>query len=80
MNLFPAGETDAPVSSHVEKSATCARVQFSPTVKQQSNISSKGLNADFIIQYDVDLKDLMGDIQVSNVLNSVSWHLLIVKM
>uniref|UniRef100_A0A8C7XYS0 Inter-alpha-trypsin inhibitor heavy chain family member 6 n=1 Tax=Oryzias sinensis TaxID=183150 RepID=A0A8C7XYS0_9TELE len=39
-------------------------VQFSPTVKQQSNISSKGLNADFIIQYDVDLKDLMGDIQV----------------
>uniref|UniRef100_A0A8C7XYR4 Inter-alpha-trypsin inhibitor heavy chain family member 6 n=1 Tax=Oryzias sinensis TaxID=183150 RepID=A0A8C7XYR4_9TELE len=58
------GETDAPVSSHVEKSATCARVQFSPTVKQQSNISSKGLNADFIIQYDVDLKDLMGDIQV----------------
>uniref|UniRef100_A0A8C7XXU7 Inter-alpha-trypsin inhibitor heavy chain family member 6 n=1 Tax=Oryzias sinensis TaxID=183150 RepID=A0A8C7XXU7_9TELE len=44
--------------------ATCARVQFSPTVKQQSNISSKGLNADFIIQYDVDLKDLMGDIQV----------------
>uniref|UniRef100_A0A8C7XW29 Inter-alpha-trypsin inhibitor heavy chain family member 6 n=1 Tax=Oryzias sinensis TaxID=183150 RepID=A0A8C7XW29_9TELE len=57
-------KTDAPVSSHVEKSATCARVQFSPTVKQQSNISSKGLNADFIIQYDVDLKDLMGDIQV----------------
>ncbi|XP_011475912.2 inter-alpha-trypsin inhibitor heavy chain H6 isoform X2 [Oryzias latipes] len=58
------GEMDTPVSSHVEKSATCARVQFSPTVKQQSNISSKGLNADFIIQYDVDLKDLMGDIQV----------------
>uniref|UniRef100_A0A3P9H076 Inter-alpha-trypsin inhibitor heavy chain family member 6 n=1 Tax=Oryzias latipes TaxID=8090 RepID=A0A3P9H076_ORYLA len=61
---FIKGETDAPVSSHVEKSATCARVQFSPTVKQQSNISSKGLNADFIIQYDVDLTDLMGDIQV----------------
>uniref|UniRef100_A0A3P9LWW5 Inter-alpha-trypsin inhibitor heavy chain family member 6 n=1 Tax=Oryzias latipes TaxID=8090 RepID=A0A3P9LWW5_ORYLA len=39
-------------------------VQFSPTLKQQSNISSKGLNGDFIIQYDVDLKDLMGDIQV----------------
>uniref|UniRef100_A0A3P9KBV6 Inter-alpha-trypsin inhibitor heavy chain family member 6 n=1 Tax=Oryzias latipes TaxID=8090 RepID=A0A3P9KBV6_ORYLA len=58
------GEMDAPVSSHVEKSATCARVQFSPTLKQQSNISSKGLNGDFIIQYDVDLKDLMGDIQV----------------
>uniref|UniRef100_A0A3Q4GEC7 Inter-alpha-trypsin inhibitor heavy chain family member 6 n=1 Tax=Neolamprologus brichardi TaxID=32507 RepID=A0A3Q4GEC7_NEOBR len=27
-------------------------------------ISSNGLNADFIIQYDVDLKDLIGDVQV----------------
>ncbi|XP_024148423.2 inter-alpha-trypsin inhibitor heavy chain H6 isoform X2 [Oryzias melastigma] len=58
------GDTDAPVSSHVEKSATCARVQFSPTLKQQSNVSSKGLNADFIIQYDVELTDLIGDVQV----------------
>ncbi|RVE71003.1 hypothetical protein OJAV_G00070340 [Oryzias javanicus] len=58
------GDTDAPVSSHVEKSATCARVQFSPTLKQQSNVSSKGLNADLVIQYDVELTDLIGDVQV----------------
>uniref|UniRef100_A0A3Q2ZIE6 Inter-alpha-trypsin inhibitor heavy chain family member 6 n=1 Tax=Kryptolebias marmoratus TaxID=37003 RepID=A0A3Q2ZIE6_KRYMA len=42
----------------------CARIYYSPTLQQQSRISSKGLNADFIIQYDVDLSDLMGDVQV----------------
>uniref|UniRef100_A0A8D0DCH7 Inter-alpha-trypsin inhibitor heavy chain family member 6 n=1 Tax=Sander lucioperca TaxID=283035 RepID=A0A8D0DCH7_SANLU len=53
-----------PASTHVEQSACCARVRYSPTLQQQNSISSKGLNADFIIQYDVDLKDLMGEVQV----------------
>uniref|UniRef100_A0A667YL01 Inter-alpha-trypsin inhibitor heavy chain family member 6 n=1 Tax=Myripristis murdjan TaxID=586833 RepID=A0A667YL01_9TELE len=39
-------------------------IRYTPTVQQQNSVSSKGLNADFIIQYDVDLKDLMGDVQV----------------
>uniref|UniRef100_A0A3P8RS97 Inter-alpha-trypsin inhibitor heavy chain family member 6 n=1 Tax=Amphiprion percula TaxID=161767 RepID=A0A3P8RS97_AMPPE len=39
-------------------------VNYSPTLQQQNSISPKGLNADFIIQYDVDLRDLMGDVQV----------------
>ncbi|XP_036958972.1 inter-alpha-trypsin inhibitor heavy chain H6 isoform X1 [Acanthopagrus latus] len=58
------GDADAPASTHVERSATCARVRYSPTLQQQNSISSKGLNADFIIQYDVELRDLMGEIQV----------------
>uniref|UniRef100_A0A671UM64 Inter-alpha-trypsin inhibitor heavy chain family member 6 n=1 Tax=Sparus aurata TaxID=8175 RepID=A0A671UM64_SPAAU len=58
------GDVDAPASTHVERSATCARVRYSPTLQQQNSISSKGLNADFIIQYDVELRDLMGEIQV----------------
>uniref|UniRef100_A0A667YAF4 Inter-alpha-trypsin inhibitor heavy chain family member 6 n=1 Tax=Myripristis murdjan TaxID=586833 RepID=A0A667YAF4_9TELE len=37
---------------------------LSNTVQGKICVSSKGLNADFIIQYDVDLKDLMGDVQV----------------
>uniref|UniRef100_A0A3Q3X5P9 Uncharacterized protein n=1 Tax=Mola mola TaxID=94237 RepID=A0A3Q3X5P9_MOLML len=44
--------------------ACCARVHYSPTLQQQNSISSKGLNADFIIQYDVDLRDLLGEVQV----------------
>ncbi|XP_031701354.1 inter-alpha-trypsin inhibitor heavy chain H6 [Anarrhichthys ocellatus] len=58
------GDADAPASTHVEHSAGCARVRYSPTLQQQNSISSKGLNADFIIQYDVDLRDLMGEVQV----------------
>uniref|UniRef100_A0A669ESK3 Inter-alpha-trypsin inhibitor heavy chain family member 6 n=1 Tax=Oreochromis niloticus TaxID=8128 RepID=A0A669ESK3_ORENI len=56
--------TDAPASTHVEQSPECARVRYTPTLDQQKSISSNGLNADFIIQYDVDLKDLIGDVQV----------------
>ncbi|XP_068997914.1 inter-alpha-trypsin inhibitor heavy chain H6 [Embiotoca jacksoni] len=58
------GDDDAPSSARVECSAGCARVRYSPTPQQQSGVSSKGLNADFVIQYDVDLGDVMGDVQV----------------
>uniref|UniRef100_A0A3Q3GPS0 Inter-alpha-trypsin inhibitor heavy chain family member 6 n=1 Tax=Labrus bergylta TaxID=56723 RepID=A0A3Q3GPS0_9LABR len=35
-----------------------------PTLQQQNGVSSKGLNVDFIVHYDVDLRDLMGEVQV----------------
>ncbi|CAJ1084451.1 inter-alpha-trypsin inhibitor heavy chain H6%2C partial [Xyrichtys novacula] len=64
--LSNAAQDDAaaPASTHIEQSGGCARVRYSPTLQQQNSISSKGLNADFIIHYDVDLKDLMGEVQV----------------
>ncbi|XP_049437302.1 inter-alpha-trypsin inhibitor heavy chain H5 [Epinephelus fuscoguttatus] len=58
------GDAEAPPSTHVERSTCCAQVRYSPTLQQQNSISPKGLNADFIIQYDVDLRDLMGEVQV----------------
>ncbi|XP_040912921.1 inter-alpha-trypsin inhibitor heavy chain H5 [Toxotes jaculatrix] len=58
------GDSDAPPSTHVERSAGCARVHYSPNLQQQNSVSAKGLDADFIIQYDVDLRDLIGDVQV----------------
>nr|XP_057908654.1 inter-alpha-trypsin inhibitor heavy chain H6 isoform X2 [Doryrhamphus excisus] len=58
------GDADPPASTQVEQSPDCARVRYSPTLHQQNMISPKGLNADFVIQYDVNLTDLMGDIQV----------------
>lgn len=61
---FPAGDAEAPASTRVEQKACCARVRYSPSVQQQSSVSSKGVHADFIIQYDVDLRDLMGEVQV----------------
>uniref|UniRef100_A0A671Q4W8 Inter-alpha-trypsin inhibitor heavy chain family member 6 n=1 Tax=Sinocyclocheilus anshuiensis TaxID=1608454 RepID=A0A671Q4W8_9TELE len=58
--------TNPPPSTKVEKNPYCAHVHYTPTIQQQKNISPRGLNADFIIQYDVELKDPMGDIQVDD--------------
>ncbi len=57
-------DADPPPSTKVEQNLYCSHVYYTPTIKQQKNISPRGLNADFIIQYDVELKDPMGDIQV----------------
>uniref|UniRef100_A0A4W5R0M1 Inter-alpha-trypsin inhibitor heavy chain family member 6 n=1 Tax=Hucho hucho TaxID=62062 RepID=A0A4W5R0M1_9TELE len=56
--------SEAPASTQVQQNPCCARVHYSPSLQQQNSASSKGLNADYIIQYDVELSDLMGDIQV----------------
>nr|XP_029520990.1 inter-alpha-trypsin inhibitor heavy chain H6-like isoform X3 [Oncorhynchus nerka] len=58
------GESEAPASTQVQQNPRCAGVHYSPSLQQQSSASSKGLNADYIIQYDVELSDLIGDIQV----------------
>ncbi|XP_035595929.1 inter-alpha-trypsin inhibitor heavy chain H6-like isoform X2 [Oncorhynchus keta] len=58
------GESEAPASTQVQQNPRCARVHYSPSLQQQSSASSKTLNADYIIQYDVELSDLIGDIQV----------------
>ncbi|KAK6303311.1 hypothetical protein J4Q44_G00257650 [Coregonus suidteri] len=58
------GETEAPASTQIQQNPCCAHVHYHPSLQQQSSVSSKGLNADYIIQYDVELSDLMGDIQV----------------
>uniref|UniRef100_A0A8C9QRY0 Inter-alpha-trypsin inhibitor heavy chain family member 6 n=1 Tax=Scleropages formosus TaxID=113540 RepID=A0A8C9QRY0_SCLFO len=42
----------------------CGHVRYSPTWQQQTSFSPKGLNADFILQYDVKLTDLIGDVQI----------------
>ncbi|XP_073679603.1 inter-alpha-trypsin inhibitor heavy chain H6 isoform X1 [Garra rufa] len=59
-------DADPPPSTKVEQNPYCAHVRYTPTMQQQKNISPRGLNADFIIQYDVELKDPMGDIQVDD--------------
>uniref|UniRef100_A0A4W4HMM0 Inter-alpha-trypsin inhibitor heavy chain family member 6 n=1 Tax=Electrophorus electricus TaxID=8005 RepID=A0A4W4HMM0_ELEEL len=57
-------KAEVPPSTQVQQNPYCAHIHYSPTLEQQRNLSPKGLNADFVIQYDVELKDLMGDIQV----------------
>ncbi|XP_051517071.1 inter-alpha-trypsin inhibitor heavy chain H6-like isoform X3 [Myxocyprinus asiaticus] len=59
-------EAEPPPSTQVKQNPHCVHVHYTPTIQQQRNISSRGLSADFIIQYDVDLKDPIGDIQVDD--------------
>ncbi|XP_030623637.1 inter-alpha-trypsin inhibitor heavy chain H6-like [Chanos chanos] len=60
-----AGESVAPPSTQIERiERSSVRVQYSPSVSQQISFSPSGLNADFVIHYDVDLTDLIGDVQI----------------
>ncbi|KAF3860886.1 hypothetical protein F7725_001141, partial [Dissostichus mawsoni] len=65
------GDAEAPASTHVEQNTNCARVRYSPTIQQQNSISSNGLNADFILQYDVELRDLMGEVQTKQAMSTI---------
>ncbi|KAJ8265949.1 hypothetical protein COCON_G00150480 [Conger conger] len=59
-----SGEAEAPPSTQVVQTPRCAQVRYTPTLQQQTSSSPKGLNADFVIHYDVELTDLMGDVQI----------------
>uniref|UniRef100_A0A5F8H8H2 Inter-alpha-trypsin inhibitor heavy chain family member 6 n=1 Tax=Monodelphis domestica TaxID=13616 RepID=A0A5F8H8H2_MONDO len=58
------GEADLPTSTTIEKEKTCARVIFMPSPSEQAAYSSQGITGDFVIQYDVTMKDVIGDVQV----------------
>ncbi|KAM3911741.1 inter-alpha-trypsin inhibitor heavy chain H6 [Leptodactylus fuscus] len=60
------GEAAAPPSTEIEKSPHCARITFQPTPEEQAAQSNSGIVADFVVQYDVTLKDLAGDVQIYN--------------
>ncbi|XP_060793443.1 inter-alpha-trypsin inhibitor heavy chain H6 isoform X3 [Neoarius graeffei] len=55
-----------PPSTQVQQNLYCAHIHYNPSLQQQKTISPKGINADFVLQYDVEQRDLMGDIQVHN--------------
>ncbi|XP_044538807.1 inter-alpha-trypsin inhibitor heavy chain H6-like [Gracilinanus agilis] len=59
-----AGEGAEPASTRIEKGETCARVTFTPSPSEQAAYSSQGIAGDFVIQYDVTMKDAIGDVQI----------------
>ncbi|XP_069065458.1 inter-alpha-trypsin inhibitor heavy chain H6 isoform X2 [Pleurodeles waltl] len=60
------GEAELPPSTRVKKGTHCARVTFAPTPGEQAAYSRSGIMADFVVQYDVNAKDLAGDVQIYN--------------
>ncbi|XP_036125925.1 inter-alpha-trypsin inhibitor heavy chain H6 [Molossus molossus] len=57
-------EDDSPASTRIERGETCVRVTFCPTLQDQSAFSSSGIMADFVVQYDVVMEDIIGDVQI----------------
>ncbi|XP_048873503.1 inter-alpha-trypsin inhibitor heavy chain H6 isoform X2 [Brienomyrus brachyistius] len=64
MSSAAQGDEAAPAGMVIEQTSGCAQIRYSPTWQQQTSTSPKGLNGDFILQYDVELSNLMGDIQI----------------
>uniref|UniRef100_UPI00398F6B52 inter-alpha-trypsin inhibitor heavy chain H6-like n=1 Tax=Pristiophorus japonicus TaxID=55135 RepID=UPI00398F6B52 len=60
------GSQDGPESTTIEQTSTCAWIRFAPTPEQQAQYSSQGIRGDFVVQYDVQMSDLIGDIQTYN--------------
>ncbi|OCT65513.1 inter-alpha-trypsin inhibitor heavy chain H6 isoform X1 [Xenopus laevis] len=60
------GERKMPPSTQVEKGTYCARVTYIPNPMEQAAHSRPGVTTDFVLQYDVTLKDLAGDVQIYN--------------
>ncbi|CAM5131604.1 unnamed protein product [Natator depressus] len=60
------GDADVPPSTRVEKGSHCAWVVFTPTPQEQVAFSSSGILGDFVVQYDVAMPDVAGDVQIYN--------------
>nr|XP_033777545.1 inter-alpha-trypsin inhibitor heavy chain H6 isoform X2 [Geotrypetes seraphini] len=60
------GEAEIPPGTTIEQGTSCARVTFLPSPEQQVSYSPSGIMADFVIQYDIAMKDLAGDLQIYN--------------
>ncbi|PNI40231.1 ITIH5 isoform 1 [Pan troglodytes] len=62
------GEDDSgpPPSTVINQNETFANIIFKPTVVQQARIAQNGILGDFIIRYDVNREQSIGDIQVLN--------------
>ncbi|XP_036921865.1 inter-alpha-trypsin inhibitor heavy chain H5 [Sturnira hondurensis] len=55
-----------PPSTLVNQNETFAKIIFKPSVVQQARIAQNGILGDFIIRYDVNREQNIGDIQVLN--------------
>ncbi|XP_077185663.1 inter-alpha-trypsin inhibitor heavy chain H6 isoform X2 [Paroedura picta] len=60
------GDSKAPPSTRVEKGSHCAWIVFAPTPQEQTAYSNAGIVADFVVQYDVAMPDVAGDVQIYN--------------
>uniref|UniRef100_A0A8C8Z8P1 Inter-alpha-trypsin inhibitor heavy chain 5 n=1 Tax=Prolemur simus TaxID=1328070 RepID=A0A8C8Z8P1_PROSS len=61
-----ADDSGPPPSTVINQNETFAKIVFKPSVVQQAKIAQNGILGDFIIRYDVNREQSIGDIQVLN--------------
>lgn len=66
------GEADSSSSTKIEKGETCVQITFCPTLQDQTAFSSSSIMADFVVQYDVVMEDIIGDVRVRELGNGKS--------
>lgn len=59
-----AGDSELPPSTVINQNDTFAKIIFKPSVVQQAKIAQNGILGDFIVRYDVNREQSIGDIQV----------------
>ncbi|XP_062066931.1 inter-alpha-trypsin inhibitor heavy chain H5 [Lepus europaeus] len=59
-------DSGPPPSTIINQNETFAKVVFKPSVVQQARIAQNGILGDFVIRYDVNREQSIGDIQVLN--------------
>ncbi|XP_043420246.1 inter-alpha-trypsin inhibitor heavy chain H5 [Prionailurus bengalensis] len=60
------GDSELPPSTVINQNDTFAKIIFKPSVVQQAKIAQNGILGDFIVRYDVNREQSIGDIQVLN--------------
>lgn len=66
--ILRADDAGPPPSTVINQNETFAKIIFKPSVVQQARIAQNGILGDFIIRYDVNREQSIGDIQVRGLL------------
>lgn len=62
--ILHADDAGPPPSTVINQNETFAKVIFKPSVVQQARIAQNGVLGDFIVRYDVNREQNIGDVQV----------------
>ena len=68
VSILPTDDSGPPPSTVINQNETFAKVVFKPSVVQQAKIAQNGILGDFIVRYDVNREQSIGDIQVTGLL------------
>ncbi|XP_067283300.1 inter-alpha-trypsin inhibitor heavy chain H5 [Pseudorasbora parva] len=58
------GKVGPPVSTVVKQNDTFCKISFTPNIVQQAKIATNGMLGDFVVRFDVERENGIGDIQV----------------